>query len=87
MRTTIRLDDALLSEVKQYAARTGRTFTAVVEDALREKLSRRPAEPGERVELTTFDGALRPGVDLDDSASLYDLMDEEYVEQLRRGFE
>jgi hypothetical protein len=77
MRTTLRLDDDLLRDAKRYAARTGRTLTAVVEDALRETLarSRRPAKR-ERVTLPTFRGhGLRPGVDLDDSASLLDLME------------
>lgn len=42
MRTTIRLDDQLLEQAKQYALNHGKTFTAVVEDALREKLMSRP---------------------------------------------
>ena len=36
MRTTIRLDDDLLVEAKQRAARSGLTLTAVIEQALRE---------------------------------------------------
>jgi len=78
MRTTIRLDDDLLTEAKLYAARTGQTLTAVIEDALRETLGRQQ-EPGERetVTLTTVAGkGLLPGVDLDDSAALLDLMEE-----------
>ena len=47
MRTTIYIDDALLAEAKQVAARTGRSLTAVVEDALRESLHRRPTPPTE----------------------------------------
>ena len=39
MRTTIRMDDHLLSEVKQFAARTGKTLTAVIEEAVRETLA------------------------------------------------
>jgi len=77
MRTTIRLDDSLLAEVKRIAAATGRTMTAVIEDALREALARR-RERGERplVALPTFRGdGLLPGVDLDDSAALLDLME------------
>jgi hypothetical protein len=78
MRTTVRIDDQLLREAKQLAARTGRTLTAVVEDALRETLNRQ-RRPGRRdVELPTFRGdGLRPGVDLDDSAALIELMDQE----------
>ena len=78
MRTTIRLDDDLLREAKANAVRTGRTLTAVIEDALR--LALRPAEhPGGRVELPVFEGkgqGLQPGVDLDDSAALLDLMEQ-----------
>ncbi len=78
MRTTVRLDDHLLMEAKQLAARTGRTLTAVIEDALRQTLNRGQKRPGSRrVKLPTFPGrGIRPGVDLDDTASLLDLMDE-----------
>ncbi|HEY2960470.1 MAG TPA: type II toxin-antitoxin system VapB family antitoxin [Actinomycetota bacterium] len=77
MRTTLNLDDALLAEAKQVAARTGRSLAAVVEDALRESLHRRN-RPGVRtVELPVFgEGGLQPGVDLDDSAALLELMDQ-----------
>ncbi len=77
MRTTIQLDDHLFAEVKQLAARSGRTFTSVIEDALREVLARRASPPRPTVRLTTVggDGPL-PGVDLDDAAALADLMDE-----------
>jgi hypothetical protein len=76
MRTTIRLDDDLLAEAKQLAARTRRSLNAVIEDALREMLARREQPARTVVRLTTFRGnGLRPGVDLDDSAALYDLMD------------
>jgi len=77
MRTTINMDDALLSEAKQLAARTGRTLNAVIEDAVREVLARRRgARKRQPVELPTGKGrGLQPGVDLDDSAALLDLMD------------
>lgn len=77
MRTTIRLDGELLRRTKALAAQTGRTLTAVIEDALREALARqqeRHRRP--RVVLPTFKGSgLQPGVDLDDTASLIDIMD------------
>jgi K+-transporting ATPase c subunit len=78
MRTTIRLDDDLLVEVKQIAARSDKTLTSVIEDALREMLARQ-RETTERtpVKLTTVSGGgLQPGVDLDDSAALLSLMEE-----------
>ncbi|HEX6674316.1 MAG TPA: type II toxin-antitoxin system VapB family antitoxin [Actinomycetes bacterium] len=78
MRTTINIDDALLAEAKQVAARTGRSLAAVVEDALRESLHRRN-RPGVRtVELPSFgEGGFQPGVDLDDSAALLELMEQD----------
>jgi len=77
MRTTIRLDDDLLAEAKQYAARSGQTLTAVVEGALREMLARQEqATERKPVRLSTVSGrGLRPGVDLDDSAVLLSLME------------
>ena len=78
MRTTIRLDDDLLRDAKKLAAETGRTLTAVIEDALREQLARRE-RPRRRVELPVFHGGggLRPGVDLGDNVALRDLMDDD----------
>jgi predicted transcriptional regulator len=78
MRTTIRLDDSLLVEIKQLAARSDRTLTSVIEDALREMLARqRTTEEREPVRLATVSGGgLQPGVDLDDSAALLSLMEE-----------
>lgn len=77
MRTTIRLDDALLADAKAVAARTGRTLTAVIEDALRESLARSPEGPRADRPLPVYDGdGLVPGIDLDDTAGLLSVMDE-----------
>lgn len=77
MRTTVRLDEHLLSEVKKYAAESGRTFTSVLEDALRDTLARRhPKAKRTRVRLKTVKGdGVRPGVDLNDSAALLEAME------------
>ena len=76
MRTTIHLPDDLLARAKKVAADSNRTLTAVIEDALRTSLSKRPAGRREQVDLPTFgEGGLQPGVDLDDSAALLDLME------------
>ena len=79
MRISIRLDDALLSEAKRYAAKTGYTVTGLIEDALRETLARHAANGArKRIEVTTFGGSgVRPGVNLGSNAALLDLMDEE----------
>ena len=76
MRTTVRLDEHLLAQAKKQAAESGRTLTAVLEDALRESLARRRGQAKSRpLRLKTVKGGgVRPGVDLDDSASLLDLM-------------
>jgi hypothetical protein len=77
MRTTIRLNDELLAEAKQCAAESGRTLTAVFEDALRAALARRKAAAKrERVRLITGgEGGLRPGIDLDNTAELLERME------------
>jgi len=76
MRTTVRLDDRLLTEAKKRATETGRTLTALLEDALRETLARRSARVKRRpVRLKTVKGdGIRPGVDLDDTSGLLDLL-------------
>ena len=75
-RTTIRLADSLLLEARREAARCGTTLTAIIEESLRARLARTTAEPRKRTRLTTTGrGGLRPGVDLDGSASLLDAMD------------
>jgi hypothetical protein len=77
VRTTIRIDDDLLKEAKAAASARGRTLTEFVEDSLRETLARRKtAAARQYVVLRTFKGeGLQPGVDLDDSAALLDLME------------
>jgi hypothetical protein len=78
MRTTVRLDEKLLAEAEKLAVDTGRTFTQVVEDALRMALAqRRDKIKSKPVKLHTFRGSgLQPGVDLNNNAALADLMDE-----------
>jgi hypothetical protein len=76
MRTTVRLDEHLLQQAKQRALDSGTTLTAVLEQALRESLAQKPAAARSKpLRLKTFRGnGVRAGVDLDDSASLLDLM-------------
>ena len=77
MRTTVNLPDPLLEQARRRAAETGRTLTGFIADAVRESLTRRSEGQSQPpVRLTTFNGSgLQPGVDLDDSAALQDLMD------------
>lgn len=54
MRTTIRMNEALAREAKQLAAATGKSFTAVVEQAVGELLAKhRPSKPRRYVPLPT----------------------------------
>jgi predicted transcriptional regulator len=79
MRTTVRLDDTLFTEVKKHAAQTGSTLTSLIEQALREMLQRRETLRVRRpVKLRTWGhGGLQAGVDLDSSAALLDVMEGE----------
>ncbi|GJL76407.1 hypothetical protein [Nitrosomonas sp.] len=75
MRTTINIDDQLLLYAKHRATEQGCTLKQVIEDALRESLSRQCIE-SEPIKLETVSGAgLKHGVDLDDGRSLSDIMD------------
>jgi len=71
------MDEELLRDIKKLAAERGTTLTALIEDAVREVLARRrPGPPESNLNFTTFGvKGLRPGIDLDDSAGLLDLME------------
>ncbi len=79
MRTTVDVQDDLLREAKERAAGSGRTLGQVVDDALRALFQRiDTAARRDPPRLPTFPGdGLQPGVDLDDSAALLDLMEPE----------
>ena len=75
MRTTIRLDDPLLRRAKAEAAANGRSLNDFIGDAVRAAVAPRSARR-KAVELPTFKGrGLQPGVDLDDTSDLLDLME------------
>jgi hypothetical protein len=75
MRTTIRLDDPLLRKAKARAIERGISLNEFIADAVRAAVQRR-GTAGKPADLPTFaGGALLPGVDLDDSSALLDLME------------
>ncbi|MDQ3210570.1 MAG: ribbon-helix-helix domain-containing protein [Actinomycetota bacterium] len=78
MRTTIRIDDALYRLAKTQAARSGRSVSDLIEDAVREALQPRKRDHQEALpELPVFGGSgLMPGAELANGAALRDLMDE-----------
>ena len=78
MRTTVRLEDALINQAKREAERRGETLTALIEQGLRlvlaQSRTRRQREP---VKLTVSEagGGVLPGIDLNDNAALLDIME------------
>jgi hypothetical protein len=76
MRTTIRLDEALLRRAKSMAAASGRSLNDFIADAVRAAVAPRTTRGAAAPTIPVFKGGtLLPGVDLDDSAGLLDLMD------------
>lgn len=78
MRTTISIEDSLLERAKQASLARSCTLGEVIEDALREALVARPKPNKNRDArpLKTYRGSgVRPGVDLDSSASLLEAME------------
>ena len=67
--------------VKKYAAKRKTTVTAVIENALRQTLVRpKTLQKSKPVRLTTVRGqGLMPGIDLDDTASLLDALENKSV--------
>jgi hypothetical protein len=76
MRTTIDVNDRLLSLAKEAAARRGVPLREIFEQALRAFLEPKPRRPGYRLTWRTERGRIQPGVRLDDRDALFDLMDQ-----------
>ena len=76
MRTTVRLRDDLLRRVKKRAAEEGRTLTSLIEEALMLLLATPRKASSRRVKLpvSKATGGVQPGVDLNRSGDLDDLM-------------
>ncbi len=79
MRTTIRLRDDLLDQARLKAATEGRTLTSLVEEGLHIVLAAPASLPrgGVVIPVSSATGGVLPGVDLDDSSALQELMNEE----------
>lgn len=78
MRTTVRLDEGLLTRAKAEARRRGTTLTSLIERGLRLVL----AAPDDAVRrrlvklpVSRASGGLQPGVTLDDTSDLLDRLD------------
>jgi hypothetical protein len=77
MRTTLTIDDDLLQEAKERAARAGVSVSQLVEEAIRYAFAHKVAQKGYvSTSLPTADGQPRPGIDLDNNAALLDVMEQ-----------
>jgi hypothetical protein len=85
-RTTIRLNEHLLIEVKEYAVRRRVSVTAVIEEALRSHLARSAAAPAarkRRVKFPTFKGSgYQPGIETWDDVKR--VLEEQEIENFKR---
>jgi len=77
MRTTVRLQDELLTRAKRHAMETGRTLTELIRDAVVAIIEReRGSASPRRVSLPTVKGkGVAPGIDIDNTASLLEHME------------
>jgi hypothetical protein len=79
MRTTVRLDEALLERARQEAVKRKTTLTSLIEQGL-ELMLRRPMRAALHQPIVLPEchagGGTLPGIDLNDSASLLDRMDD-----------
>jgi hypothetical protein len=76
MRTSVDLNDRLLTLAKQAAAKRGITLRDVFEQALRAYLEPNRKQEGYRLELGVTRGQALPGVPVDDWSSLRRYVDE-----------
>ncbi len=77
MKITLNLNDQVLRQARDLAARDGITLTRLVEDALRERLAiAQHSRDRFRMQLKTIKGDQPPNVDIDNRDALYDVMDQ-----------
>jgi plasmid stability protein len=74
-RTTLAIDDEILKKMKEKAAREERTLQDVANELLRHALFHQRSRKTIKLALRGWKASQRPGVDLFDRDSLFDLMD------------
>ena len=77
MRTTVRLPESLLEKARKRAMEQGRTLTSLIEEGLNRVLADvKPAHQKKvRLPLSKAKGGTLPGVDLNRSSDLEDIME------------
>lgn len=79
MKTTLDLNDDLLTDAKRRAAAAGTTLKAFVEEALRARMLELPeAAKRFRLELPVIEGKRPPAVEVGDRRALYDFLEERF---------
>ena len=79
MRTTLTIEDRIAKDLKQLAHRSGKPFKVVVNETLRAGLAanqERPKAKPYRLRAASL-GRVRPGIDLDKSLAVADLLEDE----------
>ena len=74
-RTTLAIDDDLLKQLKERAAREGRALQDVANDLLKQALVQQKPKRSVKLVLRGWKAKERAGVDLLDRDKLFDLMD------------
>ncbi len=77
-RTTVRLDDTLLEQARREAERRGQTLTSLIELGLRLAIAQSNtsnSRPRVVLPVSRIGGGARPGIDINNSAQLSDILD------------
>ena len=86
MRTTISLDEGLAADLKRRARTEGKSVSAVIAEALRAQLAKRPTPAKTRPFrlITVKGGGVRPGIDLTNLRTIEETDDLERWKKRRR---
>ena len=77
MRTTLNIEENLLNSAKHRAIEEKISLVRLIENALRESLSKPRVKKSGAIQLITASGAgVKPGVGLDNGRLLLDIMDD-----------
>ncbi len=79
MRITLQISDDLLARARALAEEEGRTLDSLIEEGVVLVLKKREGPPGKdfKLPIPKSKGGTLPGVDIDNWASLEDLMEED----------
>ena len=75
MKTTLNLDDRVLKNAKEQAARDGITLTAFVEQALKARLLQESEQVTYSFRPKVVKGSKPPNVDISERDALYEVID------------